>query len=514
MILGDPNATDPGSDPTTTLDTLFRRAAKRRPDAIALADPPNRERFSHGRPRRLTYAEADRAVTAIAARLRRLGLPADAIIGIQLPNTVECALTLLGVLRAGLIAVPLPLLWGRAEMAATLGRLGAKAIVTADSAGGGDLCANAMQVAANIFAIRFVCSFGPRLPDGVISFDSLLDAEAGECPVIERERPAAHQAVVTVEITPDGPVMVGRNHAQLIAGGLATLLEGRLQQDARLLGCCAMSSFAGLALTLIPWLLSGGTLSLHHGFDPQAFTQQCRDDRCDTVVVPGPLVQRLDEAGLLADAHLKRVLAFWRAPEALAQSRPWRNAQVTLTDMLAFGEIALLGSQRSASGETVPLPHGVITAPRGSTGGLSIAEMARTEAGTVALRGSTVPRHAFPPGRPGLAVDTAGFVDTRYACRLDTASGSFIVTAPPPGIAAVGGYRFALGGIEALLRNADPAAFVTALPDALAGQRFAGMSGSGGDLRRKLQGLGANPLLAEAFADRPNPRPPDRIEPR
>src|SRR3954471_5108082 len=97
--------------PTTTLDDLFRRAAARRPDDIALADPPNRESFTDGAPRRLTYAEADRAISAIASQLRQLRLQTDSIVAIQLPNIVESVLTILGVLRAGMIAAPLPLLW-------------------------------------------------------------------------------------------------------------------------------------------------------------------------------------------------------------------------------------------------------------------------------------------------------------------------------------------------------------------------------------------------------------------
>ena len=98
-----------------TLDDLFRRTVARRPDAIALADPPNRASFTDGPPRRLTYARGrphgvgDRGAPAPAR-------PAtDAIVGIQLPNTVESVLTLLGVLRAGMIAAPLPLLWRRAD---------------------------------------------------------------------------------------------------------------------------------------------------------------------------------------------------------------------------------------------------------------------------------------------------------------------------------------------------------------------------------------------------------------
>ena len=59
MILGDPNAASASSEDRTTLDDIFQRAVARRPDAIALADPPNRASFTDGAPRRLTYAQAD-----------------------------------------------------------------------------------------------------------------------------------------------------------------------------------------------------------------------------------------------------------------------------------------------------------------------------------------------------------------------------------------------------------------------------------------------------------------------
>ena len=49
-----------------TIDEIFRRVAQRRPEALALADAPNRETFTDGPPLRLTYAQADRMVSAIA----------------------------------------------------------------------------------------------------------------------------------------------------------------------------------------------------------------------------------------------------------------------------------------------------------------------------------------------------------------------------------------------------------------------------------------------------------------
>src|SRR5262249_50084595 len=128
---------------------------------------------------------------------------------------------------------------------------------------------------------------------------------------------------------------------------------------------------------------------------------------------------------------------------------------------------------------------------------------------TVALRGPMVPRHSFPPGTERddpseLRASAVGFIDTRYPCRLDAATGTFAVTGSPPGIVAVGGYRFALDALEQQARRADDGAFVTALPDALAGQRLAGTS-TGPAARTRLAQLAVNPLLAAAFDDHDKP---------
>jgi hypothetical protein len=243
MILGE--RTPAGND-SPTLDNLFRRAAARRPDAVALIDPPNRADFTDGPPRRLRYGEADGAVSGLAARLRRLALPSDSVIGIALPNKVESVLTLLAVLRAGMIAAPLPLLWRRAEMANALERVGAKAIVTAARIGELDSGGLAMQVAAELFTVRHLCAFGIGPPDGVIALDQTPAAGADE--IAPAARPTALDvAVATFDVTPDETVAVARNHAQWIAAGLILMLESELAPDSTILASCGLASFSGIA---------------------------------------------------------------------------------------------------------------------------------------------------------------------------------------------------------------------------------------------------------------------------
>ena len=154
-----------------TLDDLFKRAAGRRPDAMALLDAPDRERVSDGEPRALTYRQADRVVSAIAGRLRRMGLHTDAIVAIQMASTVENVLTILGVLRAGLIAMPLPVWWRRADIIAALNRIGPMALIVSSRIAAGDHYQLAIRVAAEVFPIRYVCGYGRNTPDGLVCFD-------------------------------------------------------------------------------------------------------------------------------------------------------------------------------------------------------------------------------------------------------------------------------------------------------------------------------------------------------
>ena len=501
----------------TTLDELLRRAAARRPDVTALIDPPDRASFTTGKPRRLTYAQADRIVSAIADRLRRMGLHTDAVVAIQIANTVESALTILGIMRAGLIAMPLPLLWRRAEAVAALSRVGPHALIVSGRVGQVDHYDLAMQVAAEIFPVRYVCGYGDPVPDGVVGFDDLFTSEARDLqPGLDAVRagePGAHVAAITWDVSADGLVPVARSHAELIAGGLAVLLEGRLPPDATLLSPLPLSSFGGLAIAMIPWLLLGGTLALHQPFDPETFRSQLANARIDAAIVPGPLAAQFVQGGLFSaaasDPTDRAVIGLWRAPEQLAHAPAWPRCAPRLIDVQVFGEAGLLAATRGSNGRPVAMPFGVVTAPRptvaGAEGALAVVEIAPTPGGTLALRGPMVPRAAYPPGAEHsrldcLKVSPDGYVDTGYAC--DPTREALVVTGPPAGIVGIGGYRFPRRTLEDLVAAVDNGTLAV-LPDALAGQRLAGSASDPAAVRAALAKVGATPLLIEAFAAHP-----------
>ncbi|MCL6271812.1 acyl--CoA ligase [Sansalvadorimonas sp. 2012CJ34-2] len=91
-----------------SLESLFRRTVAIHPGRVALADPPDKETFTEGKPCRLTYSDLFTAVRDVSARLLSAGLKKDQVVVSQLPNTVETVVLYLALARIGALVCPVP----------------------------------------------------------------------------------------------------------------------------------------------------------------------------------------------------------------------------------------------------------------------------------------------------------------------------------------------------------------------------------------------------------------------
>jgi long-chain acyl-CoA synthetase len=152
-------AATPGSG---NLADLVRAAAERRPDGPA---------FLY-RGTTTTWSEVDAAVDAAAAGLLGLGLVPGDRVGIHLGNTLEFPLAYFGVLRAGLVAVPLNPGYTRDELTHALGDSGACALITTRSS-----VPTAQLVAAELDALEHLVVTGvDSAPPAATTWDALLDS--------------------------------------------------------------------------------------------------------------------------------------------------------------------------------------------------------------------------------------------------------------------------------------------------------------------------------------------------
>jgi hypothetical protein len=472
----------------TTLDGIFRTNVRRHPDALALVDPPDRATFTPDEPRRLSFAALDRAIGALGQQLQALGVPRGSPVALQLPNIVEGVVALLGIIRAGYVAVPLPLLWRQADAARALNEIGAAAlIVTRDEA------EHARRIAADTASLRYVCAFGEAPADGIVALGDVFSGNAVEVAPLP-PHDIASPVLITFNTGLDGPDPFVRTQSELLVGGMATVLAARMRPRTVLLGTMLPSSFAVLATTLVPWLLTGGTLLLHQPFDAATCAAQIEQGGCDVAVLPGPCVPLLADAGLIGGER-PAVLALWRSPERQVGSAVWTGA-APLVDVLVFGEDAIVPLRRAADGRPAVMHAGPLLASDGTTETM-VLEAARNARGTLELGGPMLPRHN--------RIDQSALPrssDTGYPCRIDALTGTIVITGTPPGLVHVGGYRFAMHELEDLVGRADGDAVLAALPDLLAGVRLAATAADTAAIRRALADLGANPLIGAAFRGR------------
>src|SRR5262249_61876013 len=107
-------------------------------------------------------------------------------------------------------------------------------------------------------------------------------------------------------------------------------------------------------------------------------------------------------------------------------------------------------------------------------------EIEQTANRTVALRGPMVPRMSYPPGAersgvPHLKFGQRGFVDTGYVCRRETST--MALTAPPPGIVSIGGYRLVVRELHDLVSQVENGGGNPSVPpDVPPGHRPAGIA--------------------------------------
>lgn len=465
-----------------TLDGLLRRAAEIAPDRPALSDAPNRAHLIGGAPRALTWSQLDALVDRLAARLRDLGCATDNVVATQFPLASDALIALLAISRAGLIAAPIPLGWGRRETVAQLQRVGARAVLTAGRAGPVD-CADLMRhAAAEVFSIRFVLSIaGPAL-DGVVPLDDLFE-ETGAPPRVAVARtgePAGHVVLVTAEAAASGHAAVARSHAQVIAGGLAAFAAGGADEQAVIAAAMAPDTFAGIAMQVVPWLMSGAHLIAHPPLALRVLADSLGAAGTTHVVAPAALGGVLAEANAPALRHITLVARSARHAEALAGL----PLQPAMDGFLAVGEAALI----RITGADGAIPLGKAAGAQGSVA----VETGTSAAGTLMVRGAMVPAAAFPPGAergqpPFWIIDASGFHDTGLTVAFGAEDATLVLTGGERGLVTVGGRRFAEADIRAAYAEAGGEIAPVIKPDPVLGERVAGVIGDG----RALQGLAA-----------------------
>ncbi|MDZ4790258.1 MAG: class I adenylate-forming enzyme family protein [Hyphomicrobiales bacterium] len=503
----------PGAVGRLGLSGLLRHWAELKPEALALADQPNKERLGLGAPRRLTFAQTDAAVDRLAAFLLASGVGPGAIAALQMPHTTESLLIALACLRAGVCAAITPFAWRRHEVSAAFASLAVEAAI--GSWAGGRSQSHVLTAAGVRNAeLCFAFTFGEEAPDGLTNLDDLIDL-GDKPPSVSHEEP---QSAAFLHFAPRAramPLIIPRSNRDLVAAGLASSTSASLNDRTVLLSAFPISGVTGLAGFFAPWLITGASLILHHPFDNALFGCQLSGEGVTFTALPAEVADGVEREISLTALNPPVIARVYSLPPAKTTQPDTVEAARGAVGLLNIAEYALL-ARPAAAMPAAWLPLGVASHATGNAaltfletrlrGKILRKETTSMLSGELCLRGAAAPTllGTLAELNPGASiVDADDFINTGLECTFADAAMSMIACAPQPLLARMGGVAIDIEELDRLYAGfpgfLDAAAFT--ISDRLLGERiFAavapppGESVAESDFRNYLESLDIAPF--------------------
>jgi len=311
-----------------TVDALVRQAVAARPEQEALVDAANRQALVGTAPQRLTWAELDKRVDALAHAFAALGVKRGDVVATQLPNLVEGVLAFLACARMGAIVSPVAMAYRGHELRQILPSVEPKLYLTLGAFHGCDHAALLLDLKAQGVTEAAIVSLGETAPAGALALEPLLR----QAPTTPYPTPLDLDAAEALTLcwtsgTEAAPKGVPRHHDQWVINGEALVEAAGLQNGDTILNPFPLINIAAIGGMVMPWLISQGRLVQHHPFDLPLFLAQMQDEAVAyTVAPPTVLNMLLQNEALLASTDLSnlRCLGSGSAPLAPWMVRGWQ----------------------------------------------------------------------------------------------------------------------------------------------------------------------------------------------
>ena len=292
-------------------DLLARRAVDAR-DRLAVADPANRAHLVGGDPLRLSFTDLDRAAVNLAADFLERGVGADDVLLVQLPNIVELVVLYFAASRIGAALSPIPVQFGAHEIRLAVEQLDPVAILTVPelkSVALAEIAAKAVDAAVPVWTFA-----GGR---GGADFAIDVAANPRKAAAVaahEGAHPPNADRILTIcwtSGTTGTPKGVPRSHNMWMATARTSSEAGQYRSGDRLLNPFPLVNMAALGGFVVPFVLHGCSLVLHHPFDPAVFSKQLQDEQITFTIVPPAMLNQIarspDSWNHFDLPHLRRI---------------------------------------------------------------------------------------------------------------------------------------------------------------------------------------------------------------
>jgi long-chain acyl-CoA synthetase len=262
------------------LSEYLHTAAAADPDGVALVELSSRG----GERRTLSWSDVDSAADGVARALTGRGLVAGQRVALVMANRADLPIAYCGILRGGMVAVPM----NPRSTADEIGRMLADAkvkLVLCDATG-----VTQVREAMNEYRCDIVVDGADRIA-GETSFDDFI----GEAADIEPAAPRDAEALAAILYTSGAsghPRGVMLSHRALIANveQAASVKPPLVTSDDRMLGLLPMFHIYGLNAVLGSAMRAGARVVMVDGFDPAGLLATVRDEGLTNLPVAPPVI--------------------------------------------------------------------------------------------------------------------------------------------------------------------------------------------------------------------------------
>ena len=268
-----------------TIPALIAGSADAAPDHLAVRDNQGKA---------YTYGELMRKSARLAGFLQAQGLLKGDIVTVCMPNWADTVIAFLAILRAGCVVNPVPVNYGRADLAHAIGKCQSRALILPDRFRNTDFRNELTGIDPQLLSGCTIIMHGGTPPDNVTAWDGALksDPVTADVPVLADD-PAAVLLTSGTESKSKGAV---HSHNTILFGerSMATAL-GAGSQDVTFMAS-PISHTTGFMHGVVLTLITGGTLSLLDVFSGHEAAAQMEADGCTWTMGATPFLAEISAA--------------------------------------------------------------------------------------------------------------------------------------------------------------------------------------------------------------------------
>lgn len=352
-----------------TISKLVDSASRTRASDIVFVDAPDTSTWLHRPARSLTYLALSKEARRFASQMMTLGLKRGEAIMLMLPNAVEFPIACLGAMLAGMIPVPVAVGTPAERLRIIAELTNAKAIVTVSKLADLDLASTARDLAAQVFSIRAVASFGAAsfeptsfertsferdVPSGVVSLDDWDEADLTPTESFSNLE-TDDINLISVEFIGDMPRALARTQSQLIAEAMALSSTAQISSKTSLVSTIIPNSAFSFISSIVLPILVRAQMHFHGVFSSKTLIQQIKASPHTCLIMPFAAEEGLSELNPDVQQNIHSCIFLHRLENNSISHTTFLSKNSV--DVTAIGEAAHLAIPRKAKTMRSALPQ-------------------------------------------------------------------------------------------------------------------------------------------------------------